>query len=220
MKTINVRLLAVSLLAVMLAGCVTGGNTRSPTLDQYVGMSPAEQNAEDKKLDKLIVVKVRHDGNQEKRLWNGLPVHYEIDGMKITKRWDPQMGTLSFYEGYRSGTFGHDSLAALVLLTEHTNPTPIRAVDRRTNKLGYSVLVANVSVDSTIARALTKQLGGVLPASMNGYFAARVAADSVCKNCNSGTQILNQTSSQAQSVTDTVVDVSACTTNCLPVPGS
>lgn len=212
---------AVGIMTLLLGACATTGDRMA--FKEYRQMDDADKTAYEADVDARVADKVRYDASQEKLLWAELPVYFEEDGVKFTKKWDRQGRRLSLYEGYVTGALGSESLMVLSLLTEEDSPKPWVGIDARTGKPGYSILVGNVSVQETMLRTVLKSLVGSVGPAVNGYFAAK-ASD--CGDGCGNTTLINaggnsSAAAVSQSGSSTKVDVQlgktleSCTTGCL-----
>ena len=223
MKT-YLQIIFVSVGALLMGACTTAANIR--TFDDYLQMDESARLAVKQEIDKKVAAKKSYDKDQTKLLNAQMPVYFVVDNIKMTKLWDKQTRTLTIYDGYVTGSYGQDSLVLLKYVTEEESPNLVMSMNTSTGKYGPTIIAANVSVQETMQRTVTKALIGVAGNTLNGAVAARI---SKCDDCGSMT-LINQggnTSAESGSYAEAKAKTSAkanagvggcLSANCTSVP--
>lgn len=206
MNARNILTFMVIMLSLFLGGCSTiGGPSVSTPFEKARAMTDAEWQTRQKEVAEIIKTKQRLDGEQDQLLRAGLPVEFEVGGIKMTRQWDKQFRRMNFYDGHATGKWGSEALLILSVLTKADSPDPEVTINKVTGKPEFTVFAGNVSVQETMARAVMKGIVGWGGPALNGVVSATVLKDAIASSA---------ANSNAPTTVTTTVDLGCfnCTT--------
>ncbi len=206
------RAFVILFFVMAVTGCAStlpgGLVTPSMSDEDFVKASP---EARDSYLKVIQEEDVLLTAKKDMEYQSGRPVFFGDKQTGFTMQWNKKLALVSIYPGHVSGAMGMETAAVLVFKADAKGNIHYQnqgGVEKPTT------LLANVATQEGLGRLFVKGGFQVLSASVNGAWAAKIAADATCgANCgnvtmvNTGSNALAGASSNAQSGAN--VDVNA-----------